>query len=31
MQNPNKVYCTHVRRNPNNGERSVFNSDKTKL
>lgn len=28
---PNKVYCTHVRRNPNNGERSVFNSDKTKL
>ena len=30
-EDPNKVYCTHVRRNPNNGERSIFNSNKTKL
>lgn len=30
-EDPNKIYCTHVRRNPNNGERSIFNSDKTKL
>ncbi len=30
-ENPNKIYCTKVRRNPNNGQRSEFNSDKTKL
>ena len=30
-EDSNKIYCTHVRRNPNNGERSIFNSDKTKL
>ena len=30
-EDPNKIYCTHVKRNPNNGERSLFNSDKTKL
>jgi hypothetical protein len=30
-EGPNKVYCTHVRRNPNNSERSIFNSNKTKL
>ena len=30
-EDPNRIYCSHVRRNPNNGQRSVFNSDKTKL
>lgn len=30
-ENPNKIYCTKVRRNPNGGQRSKFNSDKTKL
>lgn len=29
--NPNKIYCSKVRRNPNGGQRSEFNSDKTKL
>ncbi|MTH54860.1 hypothetical protein GKZ89_15770 [Bacillus mangrovi] len=30
-EDPNKIYCTKVRRNPNGGERSEFNADKTKL
>ncbi|MFP3153369.1 DUF6037 family protein [Lachnospiraceae bacterium ZAX-1] len=30
-EDPNKIYCTKVRRNPNSGQRSEFNSDKTKL
>jgi hypothetical protein len=30
-EDPNKIYCTKVRRNPNGGQRSEFNSDKTKL
>ncbi|KFF30869.1 hypothetical protein BBOMB_0186 [Bifidobacterium bombi DSM 19703] len=30
-EDPSKVYCTKVRRNPNGGRRSEFNSDKTKL
>lgn len=30
-ENPNKIYCYKVRRNPNGGKRSEFNSDKTKL
>jgi len=30
-EDPNKIYCTKVRRNPNGGNRSKFNSDKTKL
>ena len=30
-EDPNKIYCTNVRRNPNGGQRSEFNSDKTKL
>lgn len=30
-EDPNKIYCTKVRRNPNRGQRSEFNSDKTKL
>ena len=30
-EDPNKIYCTKVRRNPNGGHRSEFNSDKTKL
>lgn len=30
-ENPNKIYCYKMRRNPNGGNRSDFNSDKTKL
>ena len=30
-ENPNKIYCNKVKRNPNGGKRSEFNSDKTKL
>lgn len=30
-ENPNKIYCYKMRRNPNGGKRSVFNSDKTKI
>lgn len=30
-EDPNKIYCNKVRRNPNGGQRSEFNSDKTKL
>ena len=30
-ENPNKIYCYKIRRNPNGGKRSEFNSDKTKL
>jgi hypothetical protein len=30
-EDPNKIYCTKVKRNPNNGKRSEFNEDKTKL
>ncbi len=30
-ENPNKIYCGKVRRNPNKGKRSEYNSDKTKL
>lgn len=30
-ENPNKIYCTGVKRNPEGRKRSVFNSDKTKL
>lgn len=30
-ENPNKIYCNKVKRNPNNGQRSEFNADKTKL
>lgn len=30
-ENPEKVYCTMVRRNPEGKKRSEFNSDKTKL
>lgn len=30
-ENPNKVYCTRVKRNPHGGQRSEFNSDKTRL
>jgi len=30
-EDPNKIYCTKVKRNPNDGKRSEFNSDKTKL
>lgn len=30
-ENPNKIYCYKIRRNPNGGKRSDFNSDKTKL
>ncbi|MCP1102334.1 hypothetical protein M2454_001791 [Aequitasia blattaphilus] len=30
-EDPNKIYCTKVKRNPNQGQRSEFNSDKTKL
>lgn len=30
-ENPNKIYCNKVKRNPNCGKRSEFNSDKTKL
>ncbi|MDM5336372.1 DUF6037 family protein [Fictibacillus enclensis] len=30
-EDPNKIYCTKVKRNPNGGKRSEFNADKTKL
>lgn len=30
-EDPNKIYCNKVKRNPNGGQRSVFNADKTKL
>lgn len=30
-EDPNKIYCNKVKRNPNGGQRSVFNTDKTKL
>lgn len=30
-ENPNKIYCYGVKRNSNGGQRSEFNSDKTKL
>ena len=30
-EEPNKIYCYKIRRNPNGGKRSDFNSDKTKL
>lgn len=30
-ENPNKIYCNRVKRNPNGGQRSEFNADKTKL
>lgn len=30
-ENPEKIYCTMVRRNPEEKKRSEFNSDKTKL
>lgn len=30
-EDPNKIYCYKIRRNPNGGKRSDFNSDKTKL
>ena len=30
-KDPSKIYCNKVRRNPNNGHRSEFNADKTKL
>ena len=30
-EDPNKIYCNKVRRNPSGGRRSEFNADKTKL
>lgn len=30
-EDPTKIYCTNVRRNPEGQKRSVFNSDKTKI
>lgn len=30
-EDPNKIYCNKVKRNSNGGQRSEFNSDKTKL
>ncbi len=30
-EDPNKIYCTKVKRNPNGGARSEFNADKTRL
>ena len=30
-EEPNKIYCYKIRRNPNGGKRSDFNSDKTKI
>ena len=30
-EDPNKIYCYKIKRNPNGGKRSDFNSDKTKL
>lgn len=30
-EDPNKIYCYKIRRNPNGNKRSEFNSDKTKI
>lgn len=30
-EDPTKIYCTNVRRNPEGQKRNVFNSDKTKI
>lgn len=30
-EDSNKIYCNKVKRNPNGGQRSEFNADKTKL
>lgn len=30
-EDPDKIYCNKVKRNPNGGRRSEFNADKTKL
>lgn len=30
-QDPNKIYCFKVKRNPNNDKRSLYNDNKTKL
>lgn len=30
-EDPNKIYCNKVKRNPDGGQRSEFNADKTKL
>lgn len=30
-EDPNKIYCNKIKRNPNGGKRIEFNSDKTKL
>lgn len=30
-ENPNKIFCNKVKRNANGGQRSPYNSDKTKL
>lgn len=30
-EDPNKIYCNKVKRNPNGGQRSEFNADKTKI
>jgi len=30
-EDPNKIYCTKVRRNPVGNKRNEFNADKTKL
>lgn len=30
-EDPNKIYCYCVRRNPDNGERSIFNDNKSRL
>jgi hypothetical protein len=30
-EDPNKIYCYKMKRNPNGGKRSEFNSDKTKI
>lgn len=30
-EDPNKIYCYGVRRNPNNGTRSIFNDNKSRL
>ncbi len=30
-EDPSKIYCFALKRNPNNGQRSLFNDNKTKL
>lgn len=30
-EDPNKIYCTNVKRNPDGKQRTIFNSNKTKL